>query len=266
MADSEDCSSDSDRSSVSEEESNKTTKKRKLKPCADNDDDRPPKKRRKLPSLKSVSKLFHDDKDEKKRKEYNDPSKHQGRIRRFDHQKGSWSVHIYIPINEELSASFDSLFDAFRKDNDDIHKMEEYHLSLSICQNIRTRQISDFVDSATKMLRNKETFNIRMNGFTCFENETKNRYFGCILVEGGKEEIIDLIDLVNQLMLKWGLKKYYDDPQPHISFIWSLKPIQGFDMDEKLNEKKSKFEMKTSMTVDTFIIKIGHRVYTIKLF
>ena len=266
MADSEDCSSDSDRSSSSEKERRKTIRIRKLKSCGNDRDEEPPKKKRKLPSLKSVSKLFNDDKDEKKRKEYNDPSKHQGRIRRFDHEKGSWSVHIYIPINEELSASFDSLFDVFEKGNDAVHKMEEYHLSLSICQNIRTRQISDFVDCATKMLRNKEAFNITMNGFTCFENETKNRYFGCILVEGGKEEIIDLIDLVNQLMLKWGLNKYYDDPQPHISLIWSLKPLKGFDLDEKLNEKKSKFDMKSSMTVDTIIIKIGHRVYTIKLF
>eukprot|EP00487_Bulimina_marginata_P007110 TRINITY_DN27614_c0_g1_i1.p1 TRINITY_DN27614_c0_g1~~TRINITY_DN27614_c0_g1_i1.p1 ORF type:complete len:103 (+),score=15.11 TRINITY_DN27614_c0_g1_i1:19-327(+) len=93
---------------------------------------------------------------------------HLGKARRYQHEKGNWSVHIYIPINNELQQLFESLTDIITDNQlnmNEMHKMEEVHISLSISQPIRTHQISDFVDSMTASIKkhHKQSFNITFN-------------------------------------------------------------------------------------------------------
>eukprot|EP01083_Nonionella_stella_P153958 495383_1 len=256
-------------SSSSDDRSQTLKRKRKFKSCADSK--APKKKRRKLPSLKSISGLFDDC---EKKTDQNDTSKHQGKHRRYDHEKGNWSVHVYIPIHKDLKALFDhKLFGIInqKSESNQIHRMDEYHISLSICQPIRQHQISHFVESITKTIANsnQKRFDITFQQLKYFQNETKNRYFATLLIDHGKDHILHLIDLVNQAMTKWGLRKFYDDPQPHISFIWSLKELQCKDskltQDMNLAISTELSAITTTMTVDRVTIKIGHRLYSVPL-
>ena len=253
----------------------KNNKKRKIDKCVNDDDNylQPPaKKQRKLPSLKSLSAKLFNNADDNNDNHLNNSTKHQGRKRSFDHVKGNWSVHIYIPINnnkvEKLLDNLSNIImnETDNNETDNIHEIKQYHISLSICQSIKQYQINDFVDSLRKLFdknENKQTFNISINGLKFFVNDKKTRYFGSMLIEDGKENVINLINVINVAMKNWGLKQYYDSPQPHISFIWSLNEFKFSD--SKLIEWNTKINNDTTIKVETIIIKIGHRKYILSI-
>ena len=243
----------------------------------------PKKKRRKLPSLNKISCHLFNNNNNNKDENQDNKNDHQGKIRRFGHIDGNWSVHIHIAIHQQFNPFFNKISNIIIQNSDKhnkIHCMNEHHISLSICQPIKTFQIKDFVDSFTKLFKNDHNnnnnkyinpFNISMDGSIKFySNDTNQRYFGAILINEGNENIIDLINVINSGMNKWGLKQYYNSPQPHVSFIWSLNEFNF--KDKKLNELNDKIkqeltisDLTRTMSVDTIMIKIGHRKYKIKL-
>ena len=88
-----------------------------------------------------------------------DISEMDGRVRRYAHKAGDWSVHVYIPI--KITHGFQSnITELFRKclrtaNNSPIHRLEshtELHLSLSKTETIRTHQIDSFIDTFVQSL------------------------------------------------------------------------------------------------------------------
>lgn len=268
--------SESDSSPDSDPDADKTetktkNKKRTIEPSHDSDIEPPKKKRRKLPSLNKISgHLFNDH--EQCHKNKDNTEKHQGKIRRFAHVDGNWSVHIHIAIHQSFKQLFDKISNIVIENSDKqqtIHCMNEFHISLSICQPIKTFQIKDFVASFTKLFKNVNPFNISLNGLIKFySNDTNQRYFGALLIDDGNQDIIDLINIINSGMNKWGLRQYYESPEPHISFIWSLNEFNFKTAKLKQVNAEIQNELKTATTttlIDTITIKVGHRKYDIKV-
>ena len=170
--------SESDSNSCDDEIDNNKNKRRLESNVDDECKHQPPKKKiRKLPSLNNISPhLFNNDKKLDEMKHSND--KHQGRIRKFDHIDGNWSIHIHIAINDKFNQLFNEICNIIINNNNKetiIHKMDQYHISLSICQSIKTFQIKDFVDSFIKLFKDykdKRPFNISLNGLKFYSNDT----------------------------------------------------------------------------------------------
>ena len=214
--DSSENSDDSTESSSSEQQIpfKKKRLKRQLKSPRTESLGFPPKKKRKLPSVASL--LATHGLSQHQTEASNSATlsaSHHGKHRRYAHEKGNWSVHIYLPIGNELRPLFDALFaviDGQCKGNGSktqLHRMDELHVSLCICQAIRTHQISEFVDCVTDAIQKlqQQPFDATLNTFKCFANLTNQRHFAALLVEHGVEQVNGLIDAVNAVMQNWGL-------------------------------------------------------------
>lgn len=232
---------------------------------------RPLKKARtKVPALKSVSKFFTN----KSVQKIGDNSPmHQGKRRRFAHQEGNWCVHVYIPGPPRWTNIIGNLYTEVSGQcavDQVTHSIEALHVSLSIAQPIHCAKIDDFVQTMTESMECK-SFEMSLSnekGFKCFSNPSGDRHFGALLIGQGREEIIDLIDRCNGRLQKWGLQEYHENPQPHISFIWSLNPFhftkeQILRIERVVEKGIDKDDERVS--VDHIVIKVGNRLYTVKL-
>ena len=100
----------------------------------------------------------------------------------------------------------------------DVHSMDEYHISLNICQPIKYYQIKPFMVDLKKMIRSwrYNELNCSLKGMKWFSNDPKTRYFLSMLVDNGKDIIIQMINAINGLMEQFNLLPYYEVMYSHL--------------------------------------------------
>eukprot|EP01112_Ceratiomyxa_fruticulosa_P011552 TRINITY_DN3141_c0_g2_i2.p1 TRINITY_DN3141_c0_g2~~TRINITY_DN3141_c0_g2_i2.p1 ORF type:complete len:329 (-),score=72.09 TRINITY_DN3141_c0_g2_i2:225-1211(-) len=179
-----------------------------------------------LSDLPDLPSFFMNANKSKNNSEYNDPSKHQGRIRQFPHVEGNYATFVYIPINLS-SDTHNSLLTIHTKypNLQPFLPTDDTHISLSRTFPLLLHHIQPFVDSLSKTLKDVRQFDVEFTDYKCFTNDQRTRSFVSLGVGTGSEFICKLIKRVDKIVAEFKGPVFYADPLPHMTFGWLIGDI-----------------------------------------
>eukprot|EP01104_Vermistella_antarctica_P018508 TRINITY_DN6885_c0_g1_i1.p1 TRINITY_DN6885_c0_g1~~TRINITY_DN6885_c0_g1_i1.p1 ORF type:complete len:286 (+),score=39.76 TRINITY_DN6885_c0_g1_i1:151-1008(+) len=227
-----------------------------------------------------------------------EPSQHQQRVRTFAHVQGNYPSHVFIPVplSEHLEELVDDLASVCRREMLDVHRFTPHeclplgdlvdqsdwrgpqlvsthcrdggskmHVSLSRSFPLRRHHIEPFVRKLSECLASSFRCSVGLDALRCFKNDTNSRSFATLMVdEGGRGEICKLISCVDEALITFGQRTYYDDPLPHTAFAWWLG---GFVDDDALPSplRQRQLASRSSFQIDSVYCVIGQLLYRIPL-
>ncbi|ESO89820.1 hypothetical protein LOTGIDRAFT_164857 [Lottia gigantea] len=221
----------------------------------------------KLPVPDSIQNMF-----KQQKKHEDNPVRHEGRIRSFEHVEGNWATHVYIPYLKE--DRFISMVDEVLKCLHplDFHKMSEFHLSLSRTVTIRHHWIDSLTQSLQKSFQHINRFICCLSTFKFYTNDEKNRTFLSLQVSDSRNRLKELTDLVDTCFEEFHLEKYYKNPSYHISIGWCLNNVidkitnkQHTCLQETLDSFLEENEDLNYIDVDSIQCKTGNKAFTFRL-
>jgi hypothetical protein len=183
-----------------------------------------------------------------------------GRVRRFPHVEGNYSIHVFIPVElpptcrPPLAAllrhvalrlpGLQPVVDAPAKAGGATPAAGEveglpgmvqasYHLSLSRSAAARRPQLESLSGALRHQLRRLRPFVLAMGRPEVFLNDDRSRTFLALAAAatpaapggpgpggGGGDPLQRAIDAASAAFLRHGLPRFYDDPRPHVSVAW----------------------------------------------
>lgn len=87
-----------------------------------------------------------------------DPSKHDGRIRSFKHERGNWATYVYIPIETNLLEDIQDICLTNLPEKLNFKNSSELHISLTKTVVLQYHFIESFVDTLQTAIRNEERY------------------------------------------------------------------------------------------------------------
>ncbi|XP_065064608.1 U6 snRNA phosphodiesterase 1-like isoform X2 [Rhopilema esculentum] len=206
---------------------------------------------------------------------------HKGRIRSFAHEEGNWASYVFIPakLSNSQKALIKSLVDRARKTFSKFEQIDNkaIHITLSKTVSLRHYWIEPLVDQLKDLLSNTQSFRCHLDLVELYTNEEKTRSFLGLRIILGEEKLKALTEKVDQVLEKFGLPKYYENPSFHISFAWHLGDVtntvpptftedlqnlvDSFDAEWSEDENYMNFR---TLNVDNICLKTGNKVYYIK--
>ncbi|KXJ78759.1 hypothetical protein RP20_CCG003025 [Aedes albopictus] len=156
----------------------------------------------------------------------NDPSKHQGRVRSFAHERGIWASYVFIDYNE-IDAFDDlqrQLIAKASKDLQlDLNRVDNLHLSLTKTFVLRHHNIAAFVENVRSAVSGTRRFRIALSDLAVYTNEENTRTFLAVKVaDQSYGPLSSLVATLDTSMKEYKLPTFYQDPSFHISFLWCL--------------------------------------------
>ena len=221
----------------------------------------PPKKKFKLPNpLKSANSNENSEVTD-------DPALHDFRIRSFPHVRGNWATYAYIQPPKELD------FEQLQKELIDILKSKQIeaktipnpHLSVSKVVTLQHIWIKSFTESFHEKIRKIQPFRISLTpNVQIFVNDDKTRTFFALEI-AENSNLQKIVKLCDDTLLEFKKEPFYENPQFHISLVWSLGqvsvPIQ--DLNQAVakwleNQDQAVFE------VNSVHCKIGNKFFELE--
>ncbi|KAM4722186.1 U6 snRNA phosphodiesterase 1 [Rhinophrynus dorsalis] len=156
--------------------------------------------------------------------EYDDQTKHGGRIRSFKHERGNWATYVYVPFEprEEFWDLLDKLVSVAEQHGVILTKMSEFHISQSQTVVLRHHWISPFVQSLRNRLCSMYRFFCIADLIKLYTNQEKTRTFLGLEVTVGKENLLEVVSEVDQCLQEYNLQTFYQDPSFHVSLAWCI--------------------------------------------
>eukprot|EP00002_Diphylleia_rotans_P024360 TRINITY_DN4806_c0_g3_i1.p1 TRINITY_DN4806_c0_g3~~TRINITY_DN4806_c0_g3_i1.p1 ORF type:complete len:250 (-),score=39.03 TRINITY_DN4806_c0_g3_i1:23-772(-) len=163
------------------------------------------------------------------KKPEDDPTKHNGRQRQFEHVEGNFATFVYIPVHygSELEEAIQSII---QETNEDLLlnprtkdfvvtplKPDEIHVSLSRTVPIRHHFIKPLKELTTKHIEPFKKFSFAFSKYRWFTNDTKTTTFLCLEIISGAPQVNALIEAVNKSFKSFAFPEYYENPIPHIT-------------------------------------------------
>lgn len=166
------------------------------------------------------------------------PEKRQ-RIRNFPHVDGNYATHVYVDLGatgghgdlrESLSHVAGRVAARIKAETNlavypilEAAGEEEVHISLSRTVPIRAGQIDTFKSLLRKQLRKFKPFQCRFGDLVVLRNDERTTCFVAIAIEGGRENLDVLVDWVDTVFKRHGLREYYKcgDRLHHLSLLWA---------------------------------------------
>ena len=179
--------------------------------------------KKQLPLPSSVQSMFK----EKNNKEKYTCSKHQGRIRSFEHFEGNWPSHIFIPVQStsHLCQFHEDIINFLRDtfDNDlHIFPLQDCHISLSRTVPVRHYWIEPLFTELKKQTENIHQYFFSATNLKVYKNDEKTRTFIGLEISNGSENFLPIVQKIDQIFEGFGLEKYYESPSFHFSIAWFL--------------------------------------------
>ncbi|CAA9996525.1 unnamed protein product [Nesidiocoris tenuis] len=228
-----------------------------------------------------------------------DPEQHDGRVRRYAHQRGNWNSIVYIPcrqttfffmtdtssdklstfahtrfsIPDQTDVPFDLLCDQiieFCRPELDLKKIQDPHVSLTRTFILLYHWIDDFVSSLKGSLQTFSRFDLQFDGLKVYCNEDNSRTFLALTVGFGKMEIQKTVQLLDKCLGEYKLHPFYDEASFHMSIVWTLGNRKG-QLESMIPELNKIFDASLNENLDLtipithYICKIGHKIYNVKL-
>nr|XP_002131286.1 U6 snRNA phosphodiesterase-like [Ciona intestinalis] len=209
--------------------------------------------------------------------EHNDPTKHQGRVRSFQHVKGNWATFLYIPYPNphcnELRSYVEDLLQFQGLDHWKI--VDDFHLSVSRTSAIPHHFIEPLVEGIQGCAQKLSP--VILN-FSCdlkfYVNDEKTRSFCGFEVTSPfiLAKLQTLVDHINKPLKDYKCDSYYENPSFHISISWTLgnifeqnwkKQLEIFQThwSEVFIESPELF----SFEANNLVCKCGNRLFTFEI-
>uniref|UniRef100_A0A0K8T016 U6 snRNA phosphodiesterase n=1 Tax=Lygus hesperus TaxID=30085 RepID=A0A0K8T016_LYGHE len=200
-----------------------------------------------------------------------DPEQHDGRSRRYPHQRGNWNSIVYIPYQRDVP--FDLLCDQIIDHCNPtvaLKKIQEPHVSLTRTFVLLYHWIDSFVSSVKGSLQTFSRFDLQFDGLKVYCNEDNSRTFLALTVGFGKMEIYKTVQLLDKVLGEYKLHPFYDEASFHMSIVWALgnKKTELESMIPELNkifDASLNDNLDLTIPITNYICKIGHKIYNLKL-
>ncbi|XP_066569940.1 U6 snRNA phosphodiesterase 1 isoform X3 [Amia ocellicauda] len=149
-----------------------------------------------------------------------DPSKHEGRIRSFSHERGNWATYVYLPYmpDEGFVELAEKLTGTAGARGVALIRAEEFHISLSQTVVLRHHWIEPFVVSLKTDLANCQKFVCVAERLNVYTNQEKNRTFLGLEVTTGHSQLLEVVSNIDRTMREFSLSTFYEFYIP----FWTL--------------------------------------------
>ncbi|XP_058807669.1 U6 snRNA phosphodiesterase 1 isoform X2 [Phymastichus coffea] len=150
-----------------------------------------------------------------------DPSKHEGRIRSFKHERGNWATLVYIDYmpNEDLIHWLENvILQTIGKGN----FFEELHVSLTRTLILKYHWIDSFVEAVKNVATTHQSFIMELSDIKVYCNEDKSRTFMGVTVDSANNSLKVLSQILDKQLIAYRLPTFYEDASHHLSFCWFL--------------------------------------------
>ncbi|XP_066569939.1 U6 snRNA phosphodiesterase 1 isoform X2 [Amia ocellicauda] len=153
-----------------------------------------------------------------------DPSKHEGRIRSFSHERGNWATYVYLPYmpDEGFVELAEKLTGTAGARGVALIRAEEFHISLSQTVVLRHHWIEPFVVSLKTDLANCQKFVCVAERLNVYTNQEKNRTFLGLEVTTGHSQLLEVVSNIDRTMREFSLSTFYEKPSFHLSLAWCV--------------------------------------------
>ncbi|XP_055908181.1 U6 snRNA phosphodiesterase 1 [Eupeodes corollae] len=186
-----------------------------------------------------------------------DPSKHGGRLRSFEHERGNWATLVFIPVELDIMNELQAMIQNFFKTTIKLQKSENIHLSLTKTVILRHHWIQLFVKSIHETLASSENFFLDFQSLNVYVNEDKTRTFiGLTVGDIYFDKLHKLMLKMDNLMNEFHLNTFYKNPSFHASILWCLGNKESLIKD-KLPQLNASLCQMRSTSLDDFHIRVN---------
>lgn len=143
---------------------------------------------------------------------------HEGRIRSFPHERGNWASFVYILVDP--SASIKSFIDVVCTTCDpsyNLQRSNDLHISVTKTVVLKHHWIDPISSSVQNIARSVKRFPICLGDVKVYMNEEKTRTFIGIVVTAGKENLIQIVQRMDQVLSDFKLPPFYEEASFHLS-------------------------------------------------
>ncbi|KAM7362315.1 U6 snRNA phosphodiesterase 1 [Cochliomyia hominivorax] len=196
-----------------------------------------------------------------------DPSKHDGRIRSFKHERGNWATYVYVPVDHNLIEDLQDncLFQLKEKFN--FRASTELHISLTKTVVLQYHFIESFVETLQTAIKADESFTVSLNKLKVYTNAERTRTFLALKVDDIYfDKMLSVLQKVDQVMKDFKLSTFYEDPSFHISILWCTGDCVSLieSLIPKLTESL-KERLPMHLKIDKIYCKSGFKEFNFKL-
>ncbi|XP_003746611.1 U6 snRNA phosphodiesterase [Galendromus occidentalis] len=223
----------------------------------------PPCKKNKLELPKEISGMFPS------RNWTDEPEKHGGRRRAFEHEQGVWASHFFVQtcdkeyMDDVQKIACDTVPFLRRSDT------AQSHISLSKTLKCRYHWIKPLYSYVRQGIQTRKPFLVSFSRFSVYENEEKNTCFLALDADIGANDLKDLSGRVDNALDHFNLPHFYHQPRFHVSIGWVpmhrkndlLKSLA--DLQRELDDYCLSVEL--AGVVDRLCFRSGCKLYEIPL-
>lgn len=138
---------------------------------------------------------------------------------------------------------------------------EDLHISLTKPFALKHHEIDYFWNKLQETLQENPPpakLDITFKDCSYFTNDEKNTsFFSMNVSDSNRQQIINIISIVDKVMQMFGYPTYYKDPKPHASLFWAV----GGDSINKVPTKLMSCFGKIEIEVSKISCKIGKRIH-----
>ncbi|CAD7092048.1 unnamed protein product [Hermetia illucens] len=201
-----------------------------------------------------------------------DPSKHDGRVRSFQHERGNWATFVYVPVDVPI---LDDLQNSLIKSpliDVELKPSSGIHISLTKTVVLQHHWIDSFVSSVRNELVLTKKFRIQFQHLKVYCNEDRTRTFIGLKVNSGMTQQLDAISKRLDTVLKeYRLPEFYKDPSFHCSILWCAGDHETKfnailkDLETIFQSYFIKSSEEFQMAVNTILCKTGNKLFRFEL-
>ncbi|KAJ8343871.1 hypothetical protein SKAU_G00312000 [Synaphobranchus kaupii] len=229
----------------------------------------PTQAKSRLPLPGSVLEMFSETED----LSTEDSSQHGGRVRSFQHERGNWATHVYLPYSADdgFLDLVGEMMQVVSARGLSLTWAEEFHVSLSQTVILRHHWIQPFVLSLRTGLASSPRMVCLAEKMKVYINEEKTRTFLGVEITTGHAQLLEVMRAVDRTMEEFSLSTFYKNPSFHISLAWSVGDCADRLRSECLQELQATLDSHEDgsfllrFDCDELRCKSGNKVFTFPL-
>ena len=146
-------------------------------------------------------------------------------VRQFPHVDGNFAAHVFMTVAPApaLQQAIDRAVAALG-----VHRLAEYHVSLSRTFVLRRPQIAPFGEALRKALRGCAAVRAECDALHQLPNDTSTRHFAAVGLRrgtAGHGAACRLVDAVDAVLARYDAPPFYAERRLHFSVAWSLDAL-----------------------------------------
>uniref|UniRef100_A0A7S0J8T9 U6 snRNA phosphodiesterase 1 n=1 Tax=Calcidiscus leptoporus TaxID=127549 RepID=A0A7S0J8T9_9EUKA len=159
-------------------------------------------------------------------------------VRQFGHVDGQFAAHVFAHVHlpGQAQGALTGLLSQVAANASAVGSRVQaidamlHHMSLSRTLTLTLTQIDPFVEALLRATRSCRALALRTGSVAHLANDTSTRFFAAVeLVPDEPERLEQLIDAIDQVVVRYGAQPFYAERRAHFSIAWSLQPMGTLD-------------------------------------